>query len=499
MGAGGVMALALAASLWMGTGRLGATEASSTGAVREPILAGTWYPGSPATLKRQVEEFLDQAKTPPIKGRLVALIAPHAGYVYSGQVAAHAYKSLGGQKFQTVVILAPSHQARFTGAALWEGDGFRTPLGLVPLDRGLMADIHKSNPQIRYLPEAHAREHAIEIQLPFLQTVMPGFSLVPMVLGDQDWASCQTVANAIADSIQGKSVLVLASSDLSHYHPYGKAGQLDQIVLDRVNAFDAQGLSRSLERGECEACGGGPIVTAMLIARRLGADSARVLYHANSGDVSGDRDRVVGYMAAALWADGEGQSSHTASGDRKVGVDLGLSPDEKAFLHRMVKEIIEEKCRGGKPRQVGAAGSRLQEHRGAFVTLYKNGSLRGCIGQIVSDRPLVDTLSEMAVAAAFHDPRFPPVGENELKDLKIEISILTPLQRIDKAEDIQVGKHGIFMKQGGYSGLLLPQVATEYGWDRAAFLENTCTKARLPKDAWKDKSTEIYIFSADVF
>jgi AmmeMemoRadiSam system protein B/AmmeMemoRadiSam system protein A len=415
-------------------------------------------------------------------------------------VAAYAYKLLEHQKFETVVIIAPSHRAYFSGVSVYDRGGFRTPLGVVPLDVELIRALKERDRRIRYVAEAHAREHSLEIQLPFLQVVMPGFKLVPLIMGDQGFASCQWLAEAVADTIGKRSVLVVASTDLSHFHPYQEAKKLDQVVLDQVKDFDARGLSENLQSGKCEACGGGPVVTALLVARKLGANKSQVLHYANSGDVTGDRSGVVGYMAAAVWANptkkGDAQEGQ---GQRKVGVDLGLTPEEKKALLELARKTIEAKWGGGRAPEPEAQSPTFNEPRGAFVTLHKQGRLRGCIGQIHARQPLVRTVAEMAVAAAFEDPRFPPLQRDELRDIDIEISVLTPLRRITDVGEIQVGTHGIYLRRGAYSGLLLPQVATEWGWDRNTFLEHTCEKAHLPRDAWKDKKTEIYIFSADVF
>jgi MEMO1 family protein len=291
----------------------------------------------------------------------------------------------------------------------------------------------------------------------------------------------------------------VASSDLSHFHSSDEAKRLDQVVLDRVTAFDPESLSHSLENGTCEACGGGPMVTTMLAAQRLGATRSRVLYAANSGDVTGDRNRVVGYLAAALWAEPGGGKTARKAETPKVGVDLGLNADEKALLHRIARQSIEARLLSKKAPSLDDLPAALRENRGAFVTLNKHGQLRGCIGRLAADRPLGEVVAEMALAAAFQDPRFRPLTADELKDLELEISVLTPFTKISSTDEIQVGKHGILMRKGGSSGLLLPQVATDYGWDRTTFLEHTCQKAGLPKDAWKDQSTEIYIFSANVF
>jgi MEMO1 family protein len=489
--------------LWWLMGSVAAAEAENQPEkVHESVIAGSWYPGSASELRQKVDELLRGVPDQDLPGKLTALISPHAGYPYSGQVAAYACKLLGKQKFDSVIVIGPSHRAAFRGVAVYDRGGFRTPMGTVPLDKELVAELKKQDNRIRYVDDAHTLEHSIEIQLPLLQTIMPGFRLVPLLMGEQDAATCEWLAEAIAKCVAGRSVLVVASSDLSHFHPYEKAKQLDQIVIDKVNAFDPEGLASSLARGECEACGGGPIITAMLVARRQGANKSRVLYYANSGDVTGDhkgaRGGVVGYLAGAVWTAGDA-SAEGGGEHKRVGVDLGLSPDEKAFLHRVVRETIEARCLGAQTPRFDATSSKLKEHLGAFVTLHKAGELRGCIGHITSDRPLAETVAEMSVAAAFQDPRFRPVSADELKDISIEISVLTPLRQISGADEVQVGLHGIYIRRNGSAGLLLPQVATEQGWDRATFLDQTCRKARLPKDAWKDGTTQIFVFSADVF
>jgi AmmeMemoRadiSam system protein A len=366
------------------------------------------------------------------------------------------------------------------------------------VDIELSKKMMESRKEIRFIPEAHAQENSLELQIPFLQTVLKSFKIVPITMEpDWSWETCQYLASVIAETIKGKKVLLVASTDLSHYHSYNTAVELDRIVLNHIEKFDIEGLNRDLKSNRAEACGGGPVVSVMLAAKALGANQGKVLKYLNSGDVSGDRSRVVGYTAAVFYKSVGGKEKMKE--EKKVGVDLGLSEEEKKILHHIAKAVIENKTKGRAVPEFKIESSILKENRGAFVTLQKKGQLRGCIGYIEGHGPLYRTIEEMAEAAAFRDPRFTPVKENELPDLEIEISVLTPLRKIQDVNEIQVGKHGIYIKKDWYSGLLLPQVATEYGWDRQTFLEHTCQKAGLPSNAWKDKGTEIYIFSADIF
>jgi AmmeMemoRadiSam system protein B/AmmeMemoRadiSam system protein A len=464
--------------------------------IRESVIAGSWYPGDPARLTEDIKKYLELVPARKMAGELIALIVPHAGYMYSGQVAAYAYKLLEGKSYEVVLIVAPSHHVYLKGASVYIKGGYRTPLGIVPVMEELTEALIKKSPLISYFPKAHVQEHSLEIQLPFLQVVLKDFRLVPIVMGEQDFYTCEELSKAIVEVVKGRRALLIASTDLSHFHPYARAVELDQVVLKHVNNLDPEGLSKALKKGMCEACGGGPTVAVMLAARAFGANHGEVLKYANSGDVTGDHGSVVGYMAAALY-----RSANPEKGkkENKVGVDLGLSEEERRTLHEIARTVIMNRVLGKSMPEYSIKSKKLNEPCGAFVSLHKKGTLRGCIGYVRGIKPLYKAVEEMAAAAAFNDPRFPPIKERELDDIDIEISVLTPLKKIDDINEIEVGKHGIFIEKGFFSGLLLPQVATEYGWDRKTFLEQTCLKAGLPCNAWKDKETKIHIFSADIF
>jgi len=466
--------------------------------IREPAVSGTFYPDKPEMLSRDVKRYLENAKREKVEGEIVALFSPHAGYMYSGQVAAYAYKLIEGEVFDSVVVIAPSHRALFKGASIYDRGGYRTPLGVVPVDVELSKKMMEKRKEIQFFPEAHFQEHSLEVQIPFLQVVLKSFKLVPIVMEPYwSWETCQSVASAIAETVKGKKVLLVASTDLSHFYTYNIAIELDKIFLDHIERFDVEGLNRDLKSNRTEACGGGAVATIMLAAKMLGANHGKVLKYANSGDVTGDRSRVVGYAAGVFYKKVGGKEKMKE--ERNVGVDLGLNEEEKRTLHHIAKTVIENKARGKTVPDFKIESPVLKENRGAFVTIHKRGQLRGCIGYIEGRGPLHKTIEEMAEAAAFRDPRFTPVKEKELPELELEISVLTPLKKIKDVNEIQVGKHGIYIKKEWYSGLLLPQVATEYGWDRQTFLEHTCQKAGLPSNAWKEKEIEIYIFSADIF
>lgn len=268
--------------------------------VRPALYAGTWYPGTPEALRRAVDGYLDQAQVEPLPGDLVALAAPHAGYIYSGPVAGYAYRALreAGRPFDTVVLIGPSHRYYLDGYGITAVEAYETPLGQVPLDADLVLTLGQELDMVMFL--SRDEEHSLEIQLPFLQRALGPFRLVPIMMGDQSWEACQELGRALGRVLKGRSALLVASTDLSHYHDYGRAVALDRLVLERVEAFDPQGLVQLLQRGKAEACGGGPLAATMLAAKALGADAARVLHYANSGDITGDRSHVVGYMAAAF-------------------------------------------------------------------------------------------------------------------------------------------------------------------------------------------------------
>lgn len=266
---------------------------------RRAAVAGSWYPGTAAVLARDVALYLGGAEAGPA-GTPRALVVPHAGLKYSGPVAAWSYRLLEGQSFDVAVLIGPSHFVAFDGVAVWPRGAFETPLGRVPVDENGAEALMHASPLVHEYAAAHDREHSLEMQLPFLRAVAPAIRIVPLVMGHQTRETVDALASALVRAFDGQRVLFVASTDLSHYHDSRTAAKLDGQVIEFVRAFDPDGLMRALERMPEHACGGGPLVATMLAARALGARAARILKYADSGDVSGDKSAVVGYLAAAL-------------------------------------------------------------------------------------------------------------------------------------------------------------------------------------------------------
>ncbi len=455
--------------------------------VKAPNVAGQFYSADPAELRQNIATYMAQVNSVPV-GQIQAMIAPHAGYVYSGAVAAYGYNAARNNKYSTIVVIAPSHFVPFDGVSLWPQGSFQTPLGMVDIDEDFTRALMKEDAQFRFVPEAFDKEHALEVQLPFIQTVFPGVKIVAMIMGNADAGVCQRLAKAL-DKIVGQrsDVLVIASSDMSHYHDYATAVREDDGTLDAIRRQDPEALFKGCLSGTMEMCGFVPATAVLLYARFRNLDHAEVLKYANSGDVTGDKTRVVGYSSTVFYK--LPQASET------------LSKSQKERLVTVARNTLDEFVTKGSASEVKESDPRLNQVQGAFVTLTKQGQLRGCIGAIIGQKPLVQTVRDMSIAAASEDPRFKPVAPDELKDIEVEVSVLSLPQRIKDAAQVVLGTHGVIISDGGeHQGVFLPQVATETGWGKEEFLSELCAqKADLPPDCWKSPGTELYIFTADVF
>jgi AmmeMemoRadiSam system protein B/AmmeMemoRadiSam system protein A len=452
-----------------------------------------------------IDDLLARVSLPPIDGPILAAVAPHAGYPYSGPVAAYTFAALrnqidAGRHYSRVVVIAPSHYVAFGFTSVYDGDAYETPLGVVPVDKKFARQLARMSSTIRLSGEGHTPtpaggEHAIEVELPWLQKVLGNFELVPIVMGDQSYESSRALGVALAKLIHDGGMdggtLILASSDLSHYHPYDEAETIDHETLHALEEWDYFSMSRNFQTRVWEACGGAPIVAAMIAAERMGANRAMTLKYLNSGDTSGDRSRVVGYSADVFVKSPRAADAQTP---------FSLTDAEKAELLALARKSVETMVRQKEPYMPEPSTSEtLDREYGAFVTITKAGALRGCVGYTSPAKPLYVTVRDTATLAALRDPRFPPVTADELPQLAYEISVLSPLRRVTDPEQIEVGRDGLLVKNGDSEGLLLPQVPAEQHWGRQTFLEQTCVKAGMRRDCWKDEKTDIFRFTAVVF
>ncbi len=474
----------------------------ATAAERLPAVAGSFYPDNPAVLQKLINDHLDAVgKLPQIDGRIVAIIVPHAGLVYSGKIAAHAYKLLEGHDFHTAVICGPSHRHRFAGLSVYGPDvTWKTPLGDIPCNRDVCRHLMNYDSHIKEIPEAHLQEHCIEVQLPYLQTVLHDFTLVPVIMGYPDHGKVELLADALTAIELDEHTILIASTDWQHYRPASAGWVMDSLGIDCLLRYDTKRLTDLLADGKVEMCGGGATVAIMKAAKAGGADRIRILKYGDSGDMSGDKSSVVGYVAAVLYDSGDSaiseESKPTGRSDRPPLYEL--NDDEKKELLTIARTSIKTYLETGHPAEFHPEG-KLADLGAAFVTLTKEDRLRGCIGHVTAVAPLYQTVATCAVQAAVADRRFPPVSAVELPTLHLEISVLTPMQKVDDINTIEVGRDGLMIVRGDYRGLLLPQVAEDYGWNRIQFLEQTCRKAGLPPDAYRASDAVIYRFQALVF
>jgi AmmeMemoRadiSam system protein B/AmmeMemoRadiSam system protein A len=471
--------------------------------VRSSAVSGQFYPASAKKLKGMIRQFLKLASPQEDSGNLIALVCPHAGYIYSGEIAAYSYKLLEGKKIDTVILLGPSHRFSLRGASIWPRGVYKTPFGEVKVNEQMATLIADSSDSISFKSQAHLQEHSLEVQLPFLQVVLQEFQIVPILIGKLSPKAVEEIGQKLAAILKKPGSLLVISSDLSHYHSYDEAAAMDKKTLETIQARDCEKLKGMLNYGEAELCGAMPVILLLETIKQINQPAnIRLLKYANSGDTAGTKERVVGYAALSVLItdkNGKKQSDLIERGEGKLAEaeDLLNKQEQEKLLDIARSSINAYLARQDLP-EFDITEPRLLEPRGVFVTLHKKGMLRGCIGYIKAIMPLYKAASDCAISAAVKDYRFPPLKDQELDEIDIEISALTPLRKIGDINQIKVGEHGLYVSRSPYSGLLLPQVATEYGWDRLTFLAQTCIKAGLPKDAW-EKGADIYIFSAQIF
>ena len=518
---------------------------SNDGTVSQPTVrpatqAGRFYEGNAQLLSQEVDSFLALHANRGSNGRVAALIVPHAGYYFSGNVAASAYMSLPADShYKRIFLLGPSHHVWLDGASVnTEADYYATPLGDVKVDRETaMQLVADSSGVFSYRPQAHDKEHCLEVQLPFLQRFFARSAkevppIVPIIISTNDYSKLQRMAEVLkpyfnderSAALDQKSLategtqegrsqgenLFIVSSDFSHYPSYGDACAVDARTGKAVESGDAEQFIAAIQDNarcnirhlETSACGAFPIITLLLML-----DSqyeVRHLMYQNSGDVDNhDPDRVVGYHSFAIL-----RSEDNSSGQTRTGTDFILSDEDKKVLKEIALQSIKDSLDGKRlaeayscvpsPVTLHPSPNSLHQKCGAFVSLHKHGQLRGCIGHFGEDVPLYEIVAEMARAAAFEDPRFLPLRREELSEVDIEISVLTPMRRIQSLDEFQLHRHGIYIRKGRRSGTFLPQVADEVNWTKEEFVSHCSRdKAGLGWDGWRD--AELYVYEAIVF
>ena len=472
-------------------------ESQST---RKPYAAGRFYTDKPAELKAQLQLLFSKSQSGKAENTPLAIVVPHAGYVYSGEVAATAYNQIDpNRKFERIFIIGSSHIMAFPGASVYCSGNFETPLGIVKVDTELAKKLVAENKILNSNTEAHQNEHSIEVQLPFLQYHMHAdFKIVPVIIGSATAETAKKLAAVFKPYLNEKNLFVI-SSDFSHYPEYNNAKKADQATAEAIKTNNSAKLIETLGSNEnkkipnlaTSLCGWSSVLTLLDMTEQMPDLKVDLLQYKNSGDTSyGDKYRVVGYYAISFT---QGKAKNQAG-------EFSISSEDKKVLLKIARETINEYIKEGTTYEVKTAGlsAALQTHCGAFVTLNKNHILRGCVGRFDPDQPLWQVVQWMAIAAATRDHRFIPVKKDELSKLKIELSVLTPLKRIKSADEFILGKQGIYMKQGNQTGTFLPQVATATGWNKEQFLGHCAEdKAGIGWSGWK--TAELYTYEALVF
>ncbi len=474
------------------------------GRIRPPAVAGSFYEGTPAALRRRVESLLHETgKTRLEEERLFAAVAPHAGYIYSGACAAAVYARLDRRAIRRVILLAPSHARGFRGAELPPSDltAYRTPLGDVPIDQAICALLERTGAFGRE-PEINRREHSIEVHLPFLQVALEAFELVPVLCGWMSADDVQRAGGALASVLKDEKTVVIASSDFTHYgHSFDYVPFRDRVrerlyeYLEKasraVAALDLADFRQHLDQTGDTICGRTPIEILMIALKSLPERPVgRVLSVYTSGDLTGDFEHSVSYAAIGFFrsvsesAAVEKRIIEHRSGQWTPGLDEG----ERRTLFAIARDTLEWAVRGSGGEfdfSRYPLTDRLREPRATFVTLKKSGHLRGCIGSLAPDAPLYRSVHHNAIQAALHDPRFPPVIPAELPHLHVDVSILSPIRDLPLWREFKIGEQGIILIKGFRRAVYLPEVALEQGWTVEETLSSLSEKAGLPPDAWK--------------
>ncbi|MDO8580529.1 MAG: AmmeMemoRadiSam system protein B [Candidatus Omnitrophota bacterium] len=469
--------------------------------IKQPNVSGQFYDANPQRLSASIDQLFSQADIPSIDQPINILIVPHAGYVYSGPVAAYGFKAVKKNQYKTIVILAPSHFYGFEGISIWPQGGFQTPLGVVDVDQDFAKQLIGDHEQFYFDPKAFEREHSLEVEIPFLQKTFQSFKIVPVIMGQPGFGTLEAFASTLKKIIGSRDdVLIVVSTDLSHYHEDTVARRMDKEAMEAIQQLDAPKIYKECFLREMEMCGFIPVTAAILYAKQNNLNHVELLRYANSGDVTGDRGSVVGYSAITINKDNSQSNVGNTAEAAEAAQESSLTISQKKRLLTIARQAIEKYVRNKKVLSVNETDPRLLKTEGAFVTIHQQGALRGCIGQIIADRPLFLIVREMAISAASRDPRFQPITIEELDNIDLEISVLSKPRQIKSVDEMIMGVHGVIVSRGSHHGVFLPQVAEETGWSKEEFLSQLCAqKAGLSPDAWEDPATKIEVFTAEVF
>lgn len=471
--------------------------------IRKPAVAGQFYAGNATELRQSVKDCFSSCSN-PVLNHVRAVIVPHAGYVFSGVTAASAFASISKDaQYEHIFLLGPSHHVYLDKASVNVGaSAYATPLGNVEVDTLVGKQLLEKSNAFTYEPKAHEAEHCLEVELPFLQYHLGKVApIVPIIIATQKLSVLKEIAQTLEPYMNGKNLFVI-SSDFSHYPAYLDAKWVDGLTKDSIMTGKAESFVNAIVHNQelnidsfaTSACGMAAIATLLMMTEKNPSIHPHHIMYQNSGDSPyGGKDRVVGYHSFVFTQDEDKQDA--AATDDKAG--FSLSQEDKDALKNITKKTITAVLEGH-AYTPHVLSQTLKTPCGAFVSLHKKGKLRGCIGHFGEDTPLYLTVQRMAKAAAFEDPRFPKVSLEELKDIDIEISVLTPMKRIHSIDEFILGKHGIYMRKGYHAGTFLPQVAEEINWTKEEFLGHCAQdKAGIGWDGWK--SAELYTYEAIVF
>ena len=467
---------------------------------RQPAVAGTFYSADKETLKKDIAALFEKCKKTSDNRTVRALICPHAGYVFSGEVAASAYSSIPSDaSFKNIFIISSSHVMAFDGASVYNKGDYITPLGKVMVNREIANELIRKNKVFNFPADAHIKEHSIEVQLPLIQYYFNSqTSIVPIIIGTGNENTIRKIADALRPWFTPDNLFII-SSDFSHYPPYKDAVEIDKKTALSIISNDSHTFLNTLQKNAdkriaglaTSMCGWASGLTLLYLTEKKSQFEYKLTAYSNSGDSPyGGKDEVVGYNAITLV-----ENNQNVSNEQKEDLAFAFSKKEKEILFTIARNSVKSMLFENKKYVINEQDlpAKFNIPMGAFVTLKINGALRGCIGRFISSDPLYKVVQASALSSAFEDPRFSPLTKEEFKKTDFEITVLGPLKKINNISEIVLGRHGIYIKKGLKAGTMLPQVATENNWTVEEFLGYTSRdKAGLGWDGWKDAELFIY-------